>query len=206
MIRFKWWAKRLIGFYFLLITLAFLFSVASMRFGSLAILEKKLNPSTFVFWQDGELYKNPPLFTQVMADAKGQFTSHEPSSFEDVDIWVLILEGYADIKNVELAPHLGIDINDAATPSSAITKRLMQASLIVRLHPFPLTIARKHIVLLNAESLRENFKEQCFDEITYGSMIGDHNQKLWEQCRISETEPETKHLLYSFGRSTFFSG
>ncbi|WP_041768107.1 hypothetical protein [Pseudovibrio sp. FO-BEG1] len=205
MVRFSWWANRLIGLYILLIILALLFSVASTRFGSLAILERKLNPSTFVFWQDGELYKNPPLFTQVMADAKGQFASREPSSFEDVDIWVLILEGFADIKNVELAPHLGIDIDDAATFSTDITKSLMQVSLRVRLHPFPLAITRKHIVLVNTKSLRENFKEQCFDEITYESMIGDHDPKLWEQCRISATEPETKHLLYSFVRPTFIS-
>ncbi|GHB40744.1 hypothetical protein GCM10007094_32710 [Pseudovibrio japonicus] len=153
----------------------------------MAILERKLNPSTFVFWQGGELYKNPPLFTQMMADTKGKLASREPSSFEDVDIWVLLLDGFDDIRNVESAPHLGIDIEDIANSNPEVTRSLLQASIHVRLHPIPIIVKRQHVALLNAKFLRENYKADCLDEMIYGSMIGHHDQELWDRYRISET-------------------
>ncbi|UWQ75037.1 hypothetical protein [Leisingera sp. M658] len=179
------WAVRFLGAYLLVLLATFLFALGSMKFNSLAIWERKLNPSTFVFWQGGEYYSNPPLFSQTMSDVQGQLTAREPRSFEDVDIWVLLLDGFAEIRNVEVALQLGIETDKIARRLPSQTTKLSGVSLSMRLHPVPFYVKRKSVLIMNAEFLRENYKFQCLDEMVYGAMIGLRDQALWDRCEVS---------------------
>ena len=183
--RYLGWALKLFGLYFLSVVAYFLFALASMRYETLAIYDRKLNPATFVFWQNGKLYANPPLFSGLMADAKGQFTNREPMGLGDVDIWVLLLEGFEDIENVEFASQLGIDINSVRTLQPGNSTSIRTASINLRAHPIPVYVERKHILITDGKYLREHFKKVCLDEMVYGLMIGHRNPELWERCKIS---------------------
>ena len=176
-------ALKIAGLYLLLVAANFVFAVASMTNDKIALYERKINPSTFVFWQGGELYSNPPLFSNVMTDTKGQLTSREPNGVEDVDIWVFLLDGFEDIRNVKLAPKLGIDVEDVANSDPGITMMLKGASLSLRIHPIPVFVDRKSVLIMDARYLFENYINECLDEIVYGSMIGWRDQELWDRCQ-----------------------
>ncbi|MEW2912556.1 hypothetical protein [Leisingera sp. JC11] len=182
---FRFWAVRILGAYLLVLLATFLFALGSMKFNSLAIWERKLNPSTFVFWQGGEYYSNPPLFSQTMSDTQGQLAVREPQSFEDVDIWVLLLDDFAEITNVEVALQLGIETEKTARNLPSHTTEFSGVSLSMRLHPVPFYVERKRVLIMNAEFLRENYKVQCLDEMVYGAMIGQRDQALWDRCEVS---------------------
>ncbi|MEP6068587.1 MAG: hypothetical protein ABJ246_22315 [Paracoccaceae bacterium] len=176
-------ALKIAGLYLLLLIAYFIFAYASMTNVKLALYERKINPSTFVFWQGGELYSNPPLFSNVMTDAKGQLTSRELDGLGDVDIWVLLLDGFQDIRNVEFASQLGIDVEDVANSKSGNSMALQGANLSLRLHPIPVFVERKYVLILDAKNLFENYKQECLDEMVYGSMIGQRDQELWDRCK-----------------------
>ncbi|MEO0767508.1 MAG: hypothetical protein AAFY75_15965 [Pseudomonadota bacterium] len=176
-------ALKITGLYLLLVVAYFIFALASTKYDKLALYERKINPSTFVFWQGGELYSNPPLFSNVMTDAKGQLTSRGLDGLGDVDIWVLLLDGFEDIKNVELASQLGIDVEEVANSESGSSKLLLGASVNLRLHPMPVFVERKSVLILDAKYLFENYKTQCLDEMVYGAMIGQRDQELWNRCK-----------------------
>ncbi|MEP3636232.1 MAG: hypothetical protein ABJN14_03110, partial [Paracoccaceae bacterium] len=133
-------ALKIAGLYLLLLVAYFIFALASIENEKLAFYERKINPSTFVFWQGEELYSNPPLFSNVMTDAKGQLTSRELDGLGDVDIWVLLLDGFEDIKNVEIASQLGIDVEEVANSKSGNSTLLQGASLSLRFHPIPVFV------------------------------------------------------------------
>jgi len=181
--RFLGWALKLLGLYLLFLVAYFLFALASMSHDVLAVYERRINPSTFLFWQNGELFTNPPLFSSFMADPKGQLTSREPEALGDVDIWVLLLEGFEDIKTVEFAPQLGIDIERVATSQPGSSTSLRGVSIKLRMHPIPLYVSRKHILIMDALHLRESYKTECLDEMVYGSMVGQRDQDLWDRCK-----------------------
>jgi hypothetical protein len=176
-------ALKIAGLYLLLVVAYFIFALSSMKNDKLAFYERKINPSTFVFWQGGELYSNPPLFSSVMTDAKGQLTSREPDGLGDVDIWVLLLDGFEDIKNVGFASQLGIDVEKVANSKSGNTTVLQGASLSLRLHPIPVFVNRKYVLILDAKYLFENYKNECLDEMVYGTMIGQRDQELRDRCK-----------------------
>ena len=176
-------ALKIAGLYLLLVVAYFIFALASMKNDKLALYERKINPSTFVFWQGGDLYSNPPLFSNLMTDAKGQLSSRELDGLGDVDIWVLLLDGFEDIKNVELASHLGIDVEEIANSAPGSSTSLQGASLSLRLHPIPVFVNRKSVLILDAKYLLENYKTECLDEMVYGSMIGQRDQELWDRCK-----------------------
>ncbi|MGH1575695.1 hypothetical protein [Planktotalea sp.] len=181
--RFLGLALKIAGLYLLLLIAYFVFVLASMKNEKLALYERKINPSTFVFWQGGELYSTPPLFSNVMTDAKGQLTSRELDGLRDVDIWVLLLDGFKDIKSVEFASQLGIDVEKVANSKSGHSSRLEGVSLGLRFHPIPVFVNRKSVLIFDAKYLFENYKNECLDEMVYGSMIGQRDQELWDRCK-----------------------
>lgn len=172
-----------LGLYLVVLGTYFLFAAGSMRYDSLARLEQRINPSTFVFWQNGQFFRNPPIFSQLMTDTYKQLSPHEPTKYSDIDIWVLLLEGFDDIRNVEVASKLGIDSEDIAASEPGSKISLMGASLKLRLHPVPFIVERRHIVMLDAEYLTENYRQQCLDEMVYHWMIGLRDRELWDQCK-----------------------
>jgi hypothetical protein len=173
---------KAVGLYLLFVVAYFFFAMASMKYDGLASIEQKFNPPTFVFWQGGELYSNPPLFSKFMADTRGQLSSREPDRIEDVDIWVFLLEGFEDVKNVVFASQIGIDVEKIATYEPGSSSKIQGASIRLRLHPVPVYVDRKQILLMDAKHLRENYKVECLDEMVYGSMIGHIDQELWDRC------------------------
>ncbi len=181
--RYFGWALKITSIYLLFLIAYFLFALASMSNESLAFYERKINPSTYVFWQNGEYFSNPPLFSSMMTDTKNQLVLRFLDGQEDVNIWVLLLEGPEDIENVEIASELGIDVQDVASTEPGNITILQGASINFRWHPLPLAVIRKHILIMDAKYLRENYKEQCLDEMVYGSMISQRDQKLWERCK-----------------------
>lgn len=182
---FRIWAVRILGAYLLVLLATFLFAIGSMKFNSLAIWERRLNPSTFVFWQGGNYYSNPPLFSQTMSDTQNQLAARDPQSFEDVDIWVLLLDGFAEIANVEVALQLGIETDQIARTRPGNMTELAGASLNMRVHPVPFYVKRKRVLIMDAEFMRENYKVQCLDEMVYGAMIGQRDQELWDRCKVN---------------------
>ena len=181
--RYLGWAMKIAGLYLLFLIAYFFFAFASMKSESLAFYERKINPSTFVFWQNGELFSNPPLFSKLMTDTKGQLSSRELDGLGDVDIWVFLLEGFEDINNVEFASQLGINVEEIAATKPGNSTSLQRVSLSSSVHPIPVYVIRKHILFLDAKFLRENYKEECLDEMVYGEMIGQRDQGLWERCK-----------------------
>ena len=177
------WTLKIAGLYFLFLIAYFLFSLASIKNENLPIYERKINPSTFVFWQNGELFSSPPLFSNLMTDTKGQLSFRELDGLGDVDIWVLLLEGFEDIHNVEFASQLGIDVEKVATSEPGNSTSLQGVSLSLRMHVIPIYVIRKHVLIMDAKFLHENYKEECLDEMVYGSMIGQRDQELWERCK-----------------------
>lgn len=175
-------ALKIAGLYLFLLIVYFVFALVSMSNDNLAFLERKINRSTFVFWQGGELYSNPPLFSNVMTDAKGQLTLREPDGLEDVDIWVLLLDRFEDIRNVEFASQLGIDVEKVVNSEPGHSLLLRRAGLSLRFHPIPVFVDRQSVLILDARYLFENYKNVCLDEMVYGSMIGQHDQELWDRC------------------------
>lgn len=178
-------ALKIAGLYLVLLVAYFIFALLSIENDNLAVYERKINPSTFVFWQGGELYSNPPLFSNVMIDAKGQLTSRELKGLGDVDIWVLLLDGFNDIKSMELASQLGIDVEKVANFNPGESTSLQAVSLRLRVHPIPVFVSRKSVLILDAKYLVENYKTECLDEMVYGSMIGQRDQELWDRCKKS---------------------
>lgn len=176
-------ALKIAGLYLLLLVAYFLFALASMKYDKLALYERKINPSTFAFWQGGELYSNPPLFSNVMNDAKDQLSLRELNGLGDVDIWVLLLDGFEDIRNVDLASRLGIDVDEVANSEPGNSTVTRTVSLRGRLHPIPFFVNRKSVLILDAKYLFENYKNECLDEMVYGSMIGRRDQELWDRCK-----------------------
>ncbi len=118
-----------------------------------------------------------------MTDAEGQLTSRELDGLGDVDIWVLLLDGVEDIKNMEFASQLGIDVEKVANSKAGNSTLLQGASLSLRLRPIPFFVNRKTVLVLNAKYLLENYKAECIDEMVYGSMIGRRDQELWDRCK-----------------------
>ena len=183
MSRYLTWMLKTVALYLLLLISYFVFALASMKNETLAIYERKINPSTFVFWQNGKFFSNPPLFSNLMTDTKGQLSSREPDELGDVDIWVILLEGFEDIHNVQFASQLGIDVEEVAVSEADNSTSLRGVFLNVRIHPIPFYVDRKHVLIINAKFLRENYKEQCLDEMVYGSMIDQRDQRLWDRCK-----------------------
>lgn len=183
--RYLGWALRIAILYLLLLGAYFIFAFASMNNETLAFYERKLNPSTYVFWQDGEFFSNPPLFSSLMVDTTSQLSQREPIDLAEVDIWVLLLEGFQEIQAVDFAPQLGIDAAQVAKTKAGNSISLEGVSLHFRFHPIPLTVERKHILVLDAKSLRENYEEVCLDEIVYNMMIGQRDQALRERCKMN---------------------
>lgn len=177
------WARKIAWLYLLFLVGNFVFAIASVKSETLAFYERKMNPPTFVFWQNGKLFSNPPLFSNLMADTEGELSSREPNEAEDIDIWVLLLEGFEDIKNVEFASQLGVNVKEVATSERGAFTSLDDVSLRVRIYPIPFYVIRKHILILDAKFLRENYKIECLDEIVYGRMIGQPDQELLERCK-----------------------
>ncbi len=183
--RYLGWAIKLTGLYLLFLIAYFVFALGSFKYANLAVYERRINPSTFAFWQNGELFSNPPFFSSVMTDSKSQLSYRELEGLGDVDIWVLLLEGVRDIHNVEFASQLGVDIGEVAASEPGYTTTLQRVGLNLRLHPIPLYVVRKHVLILDAKFLRENYKKECLDEMVYGSMIGQRDQGLWDRCKIA---------------------
>lgn len=181
--RFLSLALKMAGLYLLLVFAYFIFALLSMNNDKLAFYERKINPSTFAFWQGGKLYSNPPLFSNVMTDAKGLLTSRELDELGDVDIWVLLLDGFEDIKNVDFASQLEIDVEKVASSKPGSSALLRGASLGLRFHPIPVFVERKSIFIMDAKYLVENYKTECLDEMVYGLMIGQRDQDLWDRCK-----------------------
>ena len=174
-----------LGLYIAILGVLFLFAFGSMRYSSLATLERRVNPSTFVFWQGGEFYRNPPLFTQEMVDTQGQLASRDPSDFHDVDIWVLLLWGFDDIRNVSIAANLGLDVEEIAAKRPGTTVSTMNAALHMRLHPVPFHVSRKRILILDAQYLAATYRPECLDAFVYARMIGQLGLEQWETCKRS---------------------
>lgn len=183
--RYLRWALKIAAAYLLFLAAYFGFALASMSNEKLAVYEQKLNPPTFVFWQGGKLFSNPPLFSDVMTDAKGLLASREPKGPRDVDIWVLLLDGPEDIRNVRIAPQLGVDVEKIANSKPGVIKSLMRAGLSYRPHPIPVVVERESVHILDARYLSKNFKEQCLDDVVYRLMINQHDKELWKRCKKS---------------------
>ncbi|UTS81464.1 hypothetical protein [Phaeobacter piscinae] len=179
------WAIKLAGVYLLFLVAYFAFALGSMKNDTLARYEQRINPSTFIFWQGEELYSNPPLFSSLMSDTKGQLSSRKPTSLADVDIWVLLLDGFDDIKNVEFASQLGLDVGKISRSQPGSSTFLKSAGLSFRLHPIPLIVNRNSVLVLDAKYLYENYRHECLDEMIYGAMIGQRDQALWKRCRTT---------------------
>ena len=177
------WALKVVALYLLFLIAYFIFAFASMKYQNLAFYERQINRSTFVFWQNGNTFSNPPLFSNLMVDTKGQLSSRNPYGIDDVDIWVFLLEGPEDIKNVEFASYLGIDIEKVSKSKLGQSTSMRRTSLKARLHPIPIFVSRKHVLIMDAKFLRENYKKECLDEMVYGSMIDKRNQQLWSRCK-----------------------
>ncbi len=181
----KVWSVRVLVAYLLLLVALFIFYTASTKFQKVAQIEKTINRSTFVFWQGGELYRNPPLFSAIMEDADNQLSMHEPTEFEDVDIWVLLLNGFSDIRNVDIASALGLDPIKFEKTEPGSTVSLKSVSLRARFHILPFYVQRRTILMLDANLLKTTHKSQCFDKLVYNLMTGPKNQILWDNCKVS---------------------
>ncbi|MBO9397576.1 hypothetical protein J7400_12885 [Shimia sp. R9_2] len=179
----KWIAYGL-GLYILFLALLFAFYSLSLASPKIANLEKRINPSKFVFWQNQGFFSTPPLFTRPLSDPNGYLSFEEPSNFHDVDIWVILLEGFADIHTFELAQQLSLDPDDIADsePGNSIEKSGVGINL--RRHAIPFYVQRKKIVILDAKYMRENYKPECLDEMVYGAMIGQRDAALRERCKL----------------------
>ena len=181
----KRWGARAVGLYFVFLLLLFIFSVLSMKFPSLAMIERRVNPAKFVFWQNQKFYSNPPLFSSVMSDTKGQLSTEEPANGQDIDIWVLLLEGPEDIKNASIAQQLGLKIDQISQMQPGVSQTSASVALSFRLHPIPFFVERRSVVVMDALYLRTNYKAQCLDEMVYGEMISQRDQALWDRCKTT---------------------
>ena len=119
-----------------------------------------------------------------MADTKSQLSFRDVESFEDVDIWVILLDGFGDISNVEFATRLGISQSDIRNNDRSITVTLRNVSLRYRFHLLPFYVVRKSVVMVDASYLAENYKRRCLDEMLYLQMIGQRDQDLWDRCKV----------------------
>lgn len=169
--RYFRWASKAVAIYLLFLVIYFCLSVASNNYPLLAFYERKISPSAFVFWQGGEFYSNPPLFSTLMTDTKSQLSSDEVTTLDEVDIFVLLLNGFNDIENVEFAPQLGINIKEIAStePTRSVTKQT--TSFHIRLHLLPFVVKRRQTLIMDAHFLSQNYKKECLDELVYGQMI-----------------------------------
>lgn len=179
----KWIAYGL-GLYILFLALLFAFYSLSLASPKIANIEKRINPSKFVFWQNQGFFSTPPLFAKPLSDPNGYLSFEEPSNFHDVDIWVILLEGFADIHTFELAQQLGLDTDDIANsaPGNSIEKSGVGINL--RRHVLPFYVQRKKIVIMDAQFMRENYKPECLDEMVYRAMIGHRDPSQNERCKL----------------------
>lgn len=177
------WLGRGIGLYLILLVAYFLYIFATMNFSQLAFYDRKLNPSTFAFWQGGELYSNPPLFSQVMSDPKGLLSSRAIDRFDDVEIWVLLLDGFEDIRNVTFAHEIISDFEEVLATEPGETLILKSVALIGRRHPLPFYVRRRYVLVVDATDLRERYRQQCLDEMIYDLMIDGSDKPLWDRCK-----------------------
>ncbi|MEL6571291.1 MAG: hypothetical protein AAFQ64_06520 [Pseudomonadota bacterium] len=164
----------------------FLFLAAAVSFPSIAIVERKLNSATFSFWYDGAFWDNPPVFTAIMDDPENQFSNDGLKDWQGVDIWVLLLNGPEDIRNAEIAPALGVDVESIASSEPGLMTVSANASILWRWHPIPFNGARRRVVIIDIKRLGETRKAECFDEIIYSMMIARPISDLMENCRAAD--------------------
>lgn len=183
--RYLRWALRIAGLYLLFLVAYFAFAFASMTSPNLAIYERKINPSTFVFWQEGQFYESPPMFSSLLADSRGQLSNAHLEDLDNVDIWVLLLAGVEDIHNVEFASSIGVDVTRVASSDPGLLVSQAEVALSLRKHPIPFYVRRKKVVIVDALHLQRNYRAECLDEMVYGLMINQRDQGLWERCKTA---------------------
>ncbi|MHA6264134.1 hypothetical protein ACXYMO_13095 [Arenibacterium sp. CAU 1754] len=171
--------------YLLILFGCFAFALGSIIYENLAFLERKINPSTYIFWQDGKLWKNPPLFSRLMSDPEGQLSTREVDKLDDVDIFVLLLKGPAEIQKVKFANALGLNVAEISKMDAASDKSMQSAGIHFRVHVIPFYVSRRQFVIMNAEYLRKNYRVECLDEMVYGQMISQRDQELWDRCKVT---------------------
>lgn len=178
------WIAYSVGLYILILALLFAFYSLALTSPTIANVEKRMNPSKFVFWQNQEFFSTPPLFTRPLSYSNGYLSFEEPTNFQEVDIWVILLEGFSDISNFELAQQLGLNPDKIANsePGNSIEKSSVGINL--RRHVIPIYVQKKKIVILDALFMRENYKPECLDEMVYGAMIGLRDQSQHERCKL----------------------
>lgn len=182
----KKWIIRAALVYLVVVGAYFIFSLAAIKSAAIADLERKLNPATFMFWQDNEIWRNPPLFDAMMADPKGVLSDQEPETVNDVDIWVFLLDGFPQVEGLPLAESLGLDTDEVARTFRSKTVIMDRVSLSMRLHILPIFVHRRKIVLLDARDLATTHERSCLDEILYAAMTSGDYPSLLKECKLPE--------------------
>ena len=120
-----------------------------------------------------------------MTDTHGQLSTNEIDRLEDVEIWVLLLNGPSEIYKVEFASALGIVTAHVSQMNVGSTLSSKGTALRLRLHPIPFYVARRHVLIMNADYLAKSYKAECLDEMVYGAMINRKDQDLWDRCKAT---------------------
>ena len=176
--------NRLLLIYLAIVTVNFLYALIALNYPAVAKYERKLVPAEFVFWQGGEFYSNPPLFPDAMSDVFSELRPvREDGDENDVDIWVLLLDGYDDIHNVSFASELGLDPDKIAMTEPSTSLNISSVSLRARLHLLPFYVHRKKIIIDDARYLAASYHRQCLDELIYGEMVDRRDQAKWNSCK-----------------------
>ncbi len=182
----KKWIIRAALAYLIVVGASFLLSLAAAKSTAVADLERKLNPATFMFWQDNEIWRNPPLFDAMMADPKGAFSDRDPETVNDVEIWVFLLDGFPQIEGLPLAESLGLDTEELARTFRSKIVTMENVSIVGRLHILPIIVQRRKIVLLDARDLAATYERSCLDEILYAAMTSGDYSSLLKNCKLPE--------------------
>ncbi|MEN8741209.1 MAG: hypothetical protein ABF308_15735 [Phaeobacter gallaeciensis] len=180
------WIIRAALAYLVVVGAYFLFSLAAIKSTAVADLERKLNPATFMFWQDNEIWRNPPLFDAMMADPKGVLSDQDPETLNDVQIWVFLLDGFPQVDGLPLAKSLGLDTEELAGTFRSKVVIMESVSLAGRLHILPIFVQRRKIILLDARDLVTTHERSCLDEILYAAMTSGDFAALLETCKLPD--------------------
>lgn len=183
----KKWIIRAALAYLIVVGAYFLFSLAAIKSTAIADLERKLNPATFMFWQDNEIWRNPPLFDAMMADPKGVLADRDPETVNDVRIWVFLLDGFPQVEGLPLAESLGLDTEELARTFRTKIVSMDRVSLSMRLHILPIIVQHRKIILLDARDLAATHERSCLDEILYAAMTSGDYSSLLKDCKLPES-------------------
>ncbi len=187
---FKKWIFRAIKLYALVVVAGFVFGLATLAVPALERLERRISPANFAVALGGSYYPNFEEFLAAIPGSEKQLSSVQPVAFEDIEIWIVVLDSPEDSESIAFASRLGIQIQEIASWDKGSVSRIASYTVAIRLRWsfFPIYVQKKQVVVLNGEGLFQTYRQDCINRILYNAMIKLNDAEFLEGCKVAPAE------------------